>query len=400
MPALGEALVARTPVQLAVGTLVPGWKNRKERICGITHYGIAIRKSRIGYDAGKKPSIDLIERCASVVDDFAPDIVHIHGTETLYGWLAASGYIERPTVISIQGIVSSCARYYTGALPFSGLLKASCSLEWLLGRSILQEQRKWYKRGKLEDNVIRRNKCFIGRTRWDRAHVLALNPNAQYFHCEELMRPPFYMTSWSLDKCDRHTIFCSSGSYPLKGFHWLIRAVAVLRNRFPDVRLRVADALPKGRSTWKGYNRYLRGLLDELRLADCVEPLGLMSAEQMAEELTRAHVYVIPSLIENSPNSLVEAMLVGTPSVASLCGGIPSMVNDGVNSLCFLPGDEVVMAECIREIFVDDALAQHLSAKASVFAHTRNNPDSVVAKMMEIYALVATAKNCEANHGM
>ena len=70
----------------------------------------------------------------------------------------------------------------------------------------------------------------------------------------------------------------------------------------------------------------------------------------MARELTRSHAFVISSYIENSPNSLAEAMLVGMPCVASFVGGIPSMVDDGRTGLLYPVDDVALLAAQIRQV--------------------------------------------------
>ena len=64
----------------------------------------------------------------------------------------------------------------------------------------------------------------------------------------------------------------------------------------------------------------------------------------MTRELRRAHVFAISSYIENSPNSLCEAMQAGMPCVATYAGGIPSLVEDGRTGLLFPPGDAPLLA--------------------------------------------------------
>lgn len=98
----------------------------------------------------------------------------------------------------------------------------------------------------------------------------------------------------------------------------------------------------------------------------------------MAKELQSAHVCVLPSLIENSPNSLAESMLVGTPAISSFVGGTPSMVRDEESLLFFPAGDEAVLAEQIRRIFLDDALACKLSEESKRVAIIRHSVSRVV----------------------
>ncbi len=95
-----------------------------------------------------------------------------------------------------------------------------------------------------------------------------------------------------------------------------------------------------------------------LKLTDNVTFLGNLSGEEMAREMAQAEIFAFATFADNSPSTIVEAMLVGTPMVVSLVGGIPSMVTDEETALCFPAGDEIVMAECIRRLFQDPKLAR------------------------------------------
>ena len=175
--------------------------------------------------------------------------------------------------------------------------------------------------------------------------------------------------------------------------HWLIRSVAILKRDYPDVKLRIARSTlldPKKNSVINllkrnNYSRYLSVLIRKMKLWKNVIPLGNLDENQMAQELKNAHVFVLPSEIENSPNSLAEAMLVGTPSVVSFVGGTQSMIKDGETALCFPRGDYAVMAECIKSIFSNDSLAVKLSDKARDIAHFRHCRDRIASDTVSIY---------------
>ena len=92
----------------------------------------------------------------------------------------------------------------------------------------------------------------------------------------------------------------------------------------------------------------------------------------MARELCRAHVFVISSYIENSPNSLCEAMQVGLPCVATYAGGIPSLVRNGSTGLLFPPGDAPLLAEAIARLFREDHLACRMGRAARIEASERH----------------------------
>ena len=107
---------------------------------------------------------------------------------------------------------------------------------------------------------------------------------------------------------------------------------------YPDLRIYIAGEDPTKlpfRSVKRhiAYPAYLCGLIDELGLSSHVNFTGLLGSTEMAERMCRSQVFVLPSLIENSPNTLGEAMLLGVPAVAAYVGGIPSMARDEEEAL-------------------------------------------------------------------
>jgi glycosyltransferase involved in cell wall biosynthesis len=86
---------------------------------------------------------------------------------------------------------------------------------------------------------------------------------------------------------------------------------------------------------------------------------------------------------------MAEALIVGVPCVVSLAGGVPSLIDDGRNALGFSPGDEVVLAEQIRRIFINSDLANQLSKAGRKTALSRYSPEPIVKRMTEIYRAIA-----------
>jgi len=379
-------------VEIAVATILPGANHVVEHHYGhVTYYGLPLKKTR-----GMKLSPKFVSACQNIISSFAPDIIHVHGTEDVYGLYTASRTIPCPTVVSIQGLIHVYCHHVRGG-GWSAYAGAGKEGVFAYLRFLIQELH-WHKRGIFEKKNIAGNKFFIGRTEWDKAHLLAVNPLSRYYHCNETLRSAFYSVRWDIKEIKRQTIFCTAAHSPLKGFHWLLFALSMLRKEFPEVNIRVAGAPWDSTKGYGFYGRYIKRLIDKHKLNKCITPLKMLTAEEVAAELRSAHVVVIPSLIENSPNSLAEAMLVGTPSVASFVGGIPSMVTDQVDALCVQPGDAACLAHKIRQLFLDDSLAVRLSKNTRERASERHNPDTVVENMMNIYYQL-TENNEVANSG-
>ena len=113
--------------------------------------------------------------------------------------------------------------------------------------------------------------------------------------------------------------------------------------------------------------------------------LGNLSAEEMKREYLSAQIFVCPSAVENSPNSVAEGQLLGVPVAASRTGGIPDVVKDGVSGLLFEKGNVHELAACVSRILTDKQLAKELSASERETAAKLYNGENNYQKMIEIY---------------
>lgn len=384
---LSRHVSERNEIELGVATAFPGLREISFKEEGVDYFVIP-QPPR--FHAFGMRAVDL-EKCAAVIEEFNPDLIHIHGSERFFGMVKATGKTHVPTLISIQGLLGSfsMARYFFGALSPVEILKSIRLIE-LPFRLGLVWQYIYAKRGAWrEAKILSAVEGFLGRTEWDRAHVRAHNPNATYFHVGEILRPSFYDNDnqWSLENCERHTLIYTNAGHPARGTENLLAAVALLRSEFPDIRLRLAGRM----STRSGYGRFIRRRVSKLGLDDKVDFLGHIDEGRMTRELLRSHAFVITSYIENSANSLAEAMLVGMPCVASFVGGVPSMVRDGDTGLLYPVDDVPLLASKIRSIMLNDELALRLGKNARIVAHERHDPSTVVEQLVTAYKKVLTA---------
>lgn len=268
-------------------------------------------------------------------EDFEPDIVHIHGTEFSHGLAYIHEYGSKSVVVSIQGLVSVISDYYNAGISMSDIVKNLTIRDVICG-TVLRQQRNYLKRGAYEIELLKKVQFIIGRTKWDRAHVWAINPDAIYYHCDETLRPEFYDTpKWEYSRCVKHSIFMSQAFYPVKGLHMMLKALPLIIQYYPDVQLRIAgnDIINKRKGFLKrlmmtGYERYLLSLIKQNKLSRKIHFVGNLDAKQMRTEYLRSNVFICPSSIENSSNSIAEAQILGVPVVASYVGGNPDIMND------------------------------------------------------------------------
>ena len=186
-------------------------------------------------------SLNTMTNLKSILDEVGPDLVHIFGTEFEHTLTMINECNKKGTkfVLSIQGLVSVIAKHYMANLPMN-IQKRYTFRDFIQQDNLIQQQKKFAKRGLAEVQAIEKAKHIIGRTTWDQACISQINPEAYYHFCNETLREEFYKHEWSIETCDRHTIFVSQGSYPIKGLHYILEAMSLLLKKFPDTLLYVA----------------------------------------------------------------------------------------------------------------------------------------------------------------
>lgn len=333
-----------------------------------------------------------VENRDNIISMFKPDIIHIEGNE--FGiHNIFSGTKDIPVLVSLQGILSGYEPYQYGELPIADNLLSNKNKmllsSWVL---YLRKHRRFDDRVSGETETIRNARYIMGRTFWDRAHSYWLNPKAKYYACNRILRPDFYLSQWDISKIERHSIFVGNGYSPLKGIHFAIEALALLKKEYPDVKLYCTGNSPIETNTknvkYYGYSKIIRRLIQKNGLEDNVAFLGSQLADKMIERMVKSHVYVLPSLIENSPNTLGEAMIQGMPCVSAYTGGASDMAIDGYEALFYRANDPNLLAWQIKQIFDSDELAIELGKNAKLHALKTHDPvlnrDALLAAYKDI----------------
>lgn len=346
---------------------------------GVTYFVIAQRRYFPEYQRKM-----LLEKFAGIVQGWKPDLIHIHGSERFYGLLAERPDCQVPMLITIQGILCACASWHNtfGTLSISQLLAAFSLWETVTLRGVFSQWLLSIHSASIERRIYRAVRNFGGRTRWDRAWLRLLAPQARYFSVGEILRDEFYHHHWRLENCRPYQIIFTNAGHPRRGTDVLLEAVGILRQEFPDISLCLVGQIPANSRWGRTMQRKLT------RLGGMVRQTGALSAAEIANELCNSHVFVLPSFIENSPNSLCEAQLLGLPTVASHVGGVSTLVEAERDGLLFPAGDAPLLAEQIARIFRDNDLARRLGQAAAVIAHQRHDPKTVVEQLTGAYSQI------------
>jgi glycosyltransferase involved in cell wall biosynthesis len=104
---------------------------------------------------------------------------------------------------------------------------------------------------------------------------------------------------------------------------------------------------------------------DDLGLDGRVRFLGSVPRDTVLRLFSAADAAVLPSAWENFPHTVVEALAVGCPVIATAVGGVPEVVVDGENGLLVPAGDVQALAAAIARFFSDDGLPERLAEAAA-----------------------------------
>lgn len=257
------------------------------------------------------------------------DIIHVVGIEHSYIKDIKDYLPYDKTLINITGIQYEYAKVY-----LSDYNKYNNNKNLLLALNLKVQQSIIKNRGIVEQEVLKKAKYVVGRTSWDKNSVTSINPNLTYFHADEILRSNFYTSKkWSLDYCEKNTIFVSQGANPIKGTHMVLEIVKVLKEEFPNIKcyiagedLSIADSLFTKLNG--SYASLINNLIKKYNLKENIIFTGFLNSDEIAKAMLKSNVFLMPSSIENSVNSLQEAMLLGVPCVTSLVGGVPSLIDE------------------------------------------------------------------------
>lgn len=386
MDSLAKLLSNTNEVELSVLSFYSGVDYQEKKINQINYFLIPNSFLREPYK--------LNSLYAKLIDKYNFEVVHIHGTEYKHGLNFLKTFRHIKSIVSIQGLVEIYARYFYAGLKLRTLLVFSSLIEILKQNTFYHQKRSFIERGKSEREYFRYANIILGRTSWDYTHSKSINKNIQYITLNETLREEFYSgKNWNVNNKQDHVIFVSQASYPIKGFHILLNAVSMILDQFPKIRIRVAGEnfvreetiLDKLKITGYWYGKYIKYLIDQYKIN--VEFIGVCDSGEMVNEYLNAHVVICPSSIENSPNSIGEAQILGVPVIASFVGGIPDMIIHQKTGLLYRFEEVEMLAHYISQIFLNENLAMTLSKNEMLAAKARHDQDFIRRKILNVYKL-------------
>lgn len=329
----------------------------------------------------RKSDNEVLPRLIDTVMKVKPDLIHIHGTEECFG-LIQDVIKDIPIVFSIQGMIAPYKEKYFTGMSFADVKQYESFSDKIRGVSVVNAYKSFCYRSEREKNYLKQARYIFGRTFWDRYCTLALNPQRKYYVVNEILRSEFYEKQWKgfFSKNKIQIVSTISGGI-YKGMETVLKAADILQ-RYGTIDFEWHIA---------GYNKSTKWLkiaerITKLQYGQCNIVLhGRIDAIELVNLLSESDMYVHVSHIENSPNSVCEAMLMGMPVIASYTGGTASLLAHDENGILYQDGDPYVLAGAIVELVQNPGKAVAYGRAAREQALLRHNKLSIVNELLDGY---------------
>lgn len=191
-------------------------------------------------------------------------------------------------------------------------------------------------------------------------------------------------------------VLCVGWISPRKNTLTSLRAFALARKQTGKGVLVIAGSAPE-----PSYLEKIKTEVADQGIQDHVEFLGHVGHDQLARELSHASIFLLPSLQENAPMAIAEAMAVGVPVIASNRCGMPYMVEHGVTGYLVEPNDCNDIAALLAGLLGDPKLRLEMGSRGKAAAREKFHPRSVASQTLKVYrSILATRKAEAAGHGL
>lgn len=361
----------------------------KENDGRIIQYVLPVRKAQ---KYGHVPDKLTIQEIIEIVSLEQPDLIHIWGTEAIWAYMNTILSKSFKTIMDIQGLLAPYSDYYYGGLTNREIFQSIHLKELLMPTRTLYYKRKIFKeRGKQETKYLQTFTNISVQSDWVKNYIRFVASNSKIYSTDIILRDGFYKAQpWVYKNNKNAPIIYSScaAAVPYKGMHILIKAVGLLRKKYPNIQLHLAGQVNVGSRLIDGYSIYINKLVRKLGLRDNVYFLGPIDEDKIINELQKCNVCVVPSFIETYCLAFAESMILGVPTVVSYAGALPEFAESNKDALFYNSIDYYTLAGYIDELIQNRELAQMISTNCRRKRLIENNQQRVVDNQLSIYQSV------------
>jgi glycosyltransferase involved in cell wall biosynthesis len=239
-------------------------------------------------------------------------------------------------------------------------------------------------KAKREEKILRGCYYFMGRTEWDENLTKLYAPESKYFYCSEALRETFVNNDKIWHSHNRNQIILvSTISSPLyKGLDLILKTANLIKGHINiNFEWRIFGTNEIQFQEWKS----------KIKAIDVnVKLMGTFSAENLKAELLNADLFIHPSYIDNSPNSVCEAQIIGLPVISTNVGGISSLIEHKITGLLVPANDPYTTTAYIKLLIQNTKFATFLGTNAREVALIRHNAGKLMTDLLYIYEKAIT----------
>ena len=351
----------------------------------ISLYNSVLKKIKHSICLSKSDQSEL-DYFQNIIDDFKPNVIHVFGSERSYGLL--SKFTKIPVIIHIQGVLNPYKNaFYAPGISKLDLIK-SYFFRPLLLLPFLNGIRIFNHNAKREVAIMSNTKYYMGRTQWDKDVSQLYAHNSIYFYCSEVLRDAFYLAAaWTKPVRKKFVIMSTISKSTYKGFDLILKTAKLLK-QYPnfDFEWKVFGV--------KEYREWERYLGIESKEVD-VHLMGVVDSATLIRNMQESNLFVHPSYIDNSPNSICEAQMIGLPVIATNVGGIASLVDNHETGLLVPSNDPYTLASRIVKLKNEPDVAVRMGINARYVALVRHNKEMILNDLLNIYTQLQYAKTLD-----
>lgn len=223
----------------------------------------------------------------------------------------------------------------------------------------------------------------MGRTSWDERLVKTMNPQAQYYHCDEMLRDVFYDPSMSRQIPPTPIFVTTISSQLYKGYDVVLKTAKILKGVLKDFE-------------WKVFGDISPAFIEKrlgIKHSDVnVRLAGVATAEQIKDALLHSTAYIHTTYIDNSPNSLCEASICGVTSVVTYVGGIPSLIDNGQTGFLVPANDPLQMAYTMMYLAKNTDMNITTGKAAREIALKRHDRQAIARRVLDLYEMIINGR--------
>ena len=322
----------------------------------------------------------LINNAEGIIKDFAPDLIHLFGSESWYGLLV--NYTDIPIVIHMQGSLPSYynARYPAGMSVWNKIFSTKTNIKQKL--MAFKIDTTFQHNALQEEKILKSNRYFMGRTHWDKAIVNFYSPRATYFECQEALRDSFINAKqkWSYKVSNKIKLISVISGPLYKGVDVILKTAQLLESHsLIDFEWNICGISKSD----------LIESIYEIKGKDVnVNYLGVLKQDALKNKLLNSSFYIHPSYIDNSPNSVCEAQILGVPVIACNTGGLRTIIKDKKTGFLVPANDPLMIAHLITKLSDDEELLEKVSKASIAQASARHDKQIIKEQIYSIYSKI------------